>query len=89
MTNYSLHEMVPSSAEKLVRPGSNRDTPADFLSLAESAHAWARPECEWLAQLEAEHDNLRAACIGNWTTADNPLRLCIALEPFGGTCPSA
>ena len=90
-TRYRMLETIRQYAhEKLVYSGEShllKDHHLDyFLTLAEMAAPYLiRPEqLEWLARLDADYDNLRAAL--EWTLSkDSPepsLRLCAALGMF-------
>jgi len=85
-----LETMRQYANEKLVESGESdalRDKQLDyFLSLAETAapHLIRTEQLEWLAQLDADYENLRAAL--EWAlskeTAELSLRLCAALGRY-------
>jgi len=76
--------------EKLVDSGESEDLCDNhlefFLNLAETAkpHLYRHEQLEWLAQLDADYENLRAAleiALGK-ESAELSLRLCAALEMY-------
>jgi predicted ATPase/TolA-binding protein len=85
-----LETMRQYANEKLVESGKSdvlRDNHLDyFLNLAETAapHLIQTEQLEWLAQLDADYENLRAAL--EWAlskeTAESSLRLCAALGRY-------
>ena len=84
-----VHEFATEKLADDERDGVHRAHTAFFLELAEGSQAGLRGEegKAWLARLDAEHDNLRAALAWAEQTRDGDslLRIAVALRDFWGT----